>query len=152
MPREVFPDREPSFAYRLTEAIGSAGLELLAAKVGGDDAPPAAPAPPSIVFDEGQFGAKLGRHAHDFGLNPKSPQDRIAFYNKLESIVGSPDRVVAGSFRGQGTGGAPGDVLFYLKQYDAVVVNEKTAQYVTVLRGGLNNDSVQRALSGQTGP
>jgi len=66
--------------------------------------------------------------------------------------VGSPDRVVAGSFRGQGTGGAPGDVLFYLKQYDAVVVNEKTAQYVTVLRGGLNNDSVQRALSGQTGP
>jgi hypothetical protein len=87
---------------------------------------------------DGQFGKKLGKHAADFGLDPSNPQHREAFRGIIEGIASSPDRVVSGIFRGQGA------VDFLIKGSDVVV--SKGGEFVTVLKGGVNNPSVLKAL------
>ena len=87
---------------------------------------------------DGQFGKKLGKHAVDFGLDPSNPQHREAFRGIIEGIAGSPDKVVSGTFRGQGA------VDFLIKGSDVVV--SKGGDFVTILKGGVNNPSVLKAL------
>ena len=61
-------------------------------------------------------------------------------YNFVVSLQRSyPERVVAGTFRGQGA------VKFFIKGED-VVVTTPTEDCVTILKGGVHNPAVQRAL------
>lgn len=57
----------------------------------------------------------------------------------LEGIASAPDKVVGGTFRGQG------NVNFLIKGSD-VVVTTPAGDFVTILRDGINNRSVRRAL------
>jgi RHS repeat-associated protein len=99
----------------------------------------------SIRIGDQQFGAKVGQHARDFGLDPASPADRARFREIVEDIATRPDRVATGTFRGRGPEGAPGPVSFRVKGSD-VVVASPADEFITVLRGGINNPSVRRAL------
>jgi filamentous hemagglutinin len=87
---------------------------------------------------DGQFGKKLGKHAADFGLDPSNPPHREAFRGIIEGIASLPDKVVSGTFRGQGA------VDFLIKGSDVVV--SKGGDFVTILKGGVSNPSVLKAL------
>jgi hypothetical protein len=83
-------------------------------------------------ISEKQLGRKIGRHAADFGLDPATPAHRAQLRHLIEEIRTSPDRVVEGTFRGQGA------VKFFIKGED-VVVTTRTDDFVTILKGGIYN-------------
>lgn len=92
-----------------------------------------------VEIDAKQFGKKTGKHAADFGLNPASKEDRTAMLNIVETIVGSPDEVRRGEWRGQ-----IGLCDFYIKGSDVVVTNN--GKFVTVLKdGALNSGRIKNA-------
>ena len=90
-------------------------------------------------ISERQLGRKIGKHAADFGLNPANPVHRAQLRGLIAEITTAPDRVVEGTFRGQGA------VKFFIKGED-VVVTTPTEDFVTILKGGVHNPAVQRAL------
>lgn len=94
-----------------------------------------------------QVGKKLGRHVEDFGGNPANSADRQAVINRINQIGRKPDKVVAGTFRGQGPNGTRGPVKFYIQGSD-VVVTKPSGEFVTILKDGINNTSVKNALNG----
>ena len=90
-------------------------------------------------ISERQLGRKIGKHAADFGLNPANPVHRAQLRGLIAEITTAPDRVVEGTFRGQGA------VKFFIKGED-VVVTTPTEDFVTILKRGVHNPAVQRAL------
>jgi filamentous hemagglutinin len=85
------------------------------------------------------LGRKIGKHAADFRLDPANPVHRAQLRHLIAEIHTSPDRVVEGIFRGQGA------VKFFIKG-DDVVVTTPTEDFVTILKGGVHNPAVRRAL------
>lgn len=95
-----------------------------------------------------QLGKKLGKHVEDFGGNPSNAADRQRVLEIINDIGSNPDKVIAGRFAGQGVGASRGDVFFRIKGND-VVVTKPDGSFVTVLKGGVtNNTSVINALKG----
>ena len=90
------------------------------------------------AISEKQLGRKIGKHAADFGLDPANPEHRTQLRHLIEEVITSPDRVVEGAFRGQGA------VKFFIKE--DVVVTTPIDEFVTILKGGMHNPSVRRAL------
>lgn len=88
---------------------------------------------------EKQFGKKVGKHASDFGLNPNKESDRIKFQKIIDDIAGNPDEERVGRWRGQEE-----EVLFKIKGND-VVVTKKNNEFITILKGGVNNARVKNA-------
>lgn len=88
---------------------------------------------------EKQFGKKVGKHAIDFELDPANADDRIAFQKIIDDIVDNSDEVRIGSWKGQ-----PDDVLFYIKGED-VVITKQSGEFITVLKGGIQNGGVKRS-------
>ena len=99
----------------------------------------AMPASIEIQISDKQFGKKVGKHAVDFGLNPSKEADRAQFRKIINEIYSTADEVRVGNWRGQ-----DGDVLFYIKGEDVLVMRENGA-YITTLRGGVNNARVKNA-------
>ena len=93
-----------------------------------------------INIPDEQFGRKLGKHAASFGLDPSRSDHRTRLHDTIKRIGVSPDRVVEGRFRGRGA------VKFFIKGED-VVVTSLSNDFVTILKGGIINPSVRRALS-----
>lgn len=87
-----------------------------------------------------QFGTKAATHMREWGLDVKNAADRGTFRSIIEGIAAAPDKVVAGTFRGQ-----PAGVNFLIKGRD-VVVTSPTGDFVTILKDGIENPSVKRAL------
>jgi hypothetical protein len=96
------------------------------------------------TISERQLGRKIGKHAADFGLDPANPVHRAQLRRLIVEITTSPERVVEGTFRGQGA------VNFFIKGED-VVVTTPTVDFVTILKGGMHNPAVQRALQHEAG-
>ena len=95
---------------------------------------------------DSQLGKKLGQHAPDFGLDPSNPAHRAQIRAKIEAIGTNPEKVVQGTFAGQGTGGARGAVEFRIVGND-VVVTTTNGEFVTILKDGVTgNTSVKAAL------
>ncbi len=92
----------------------------------------------SIKIPDKQFGKKIGQHAEDFGLDPSNPAHRAQLRKKIEDIASSPDKVAEGTFRSLPR-------KFLVKGED-VVVTTPSGDFVTILKGGINNPSVRRAL------
>lgn len=92
-----------------------------------------------LSIPEGQFGRKVGKHAAAFGLDASNPVHRRRLRGMIGEISKSPDVVVEGSFRGQGR------VRFFVKE-DDVVVATLADEFVTILKDGISNPSVRRAL------
>jgi len=101
----------------------------------------------SFIINRSQFGKKIGKHAEDYGLNPSSAVDRQFLFDKINDIGFYPDKTIPGTFRGQGANGIRGDVYFRIKGND-VVVTEKNGTFITIMKDGINNTSVQNALKG----
>ena len=99
----------------------------------------------SFSTDEAQIGKKLGKHVQDFGGNPANPADRARVIDIINDIGSNPDKIVPGTFRGQGPGGTRGPVDFRIKGND-VVVTKKDGTFITILKDGVNNSSVKEAL------
>lgn len=88
---------------------------------------------------EKQYGKKIGKHARDYGLDPSKSEDREKMHNIINDIVNNYETVKVGSWRGQAE-----DVLFYIKGQD-VVICKKNGEFVTVMKGGVNNAGVKNA-------
>ena len=88
---------------------------------------------------EKQFGKKVGKHAHDFGLDPSKPEDREEFQKIIDNIMSNAESVRIGFWRGQSE-----DVLFYVKNEDVVITDQK-GEFITVLKGGISNARVKNA-------
>lgn len=98
-------------------------------------------------FDDGQIGKKLGRHVKDYGGNPGNPADRQMVIDKIQDIGNNPEKVIPGTFAGQGNGGTRGNVFFRIKGND-VVITKPDGTFVTIMKDGINNPSVKNALKG----
>ena len=92
-----------------------------------------------IRFSSKQLGHKIGRHAEDFGLDPSNPEHRDTIINMINTIISDSDEVRVGNWRGQ-----PDLVEFYIKGEDVVVVNSKH-EFITILKGGINNERIKNA-------
>ncbi len=92
-----------------------------------------------IRISDRQFGRKIAKHAADYGLEPNNPIHRAQLRHIIEQIGTFPDAIVEGTFRGQGR------VKFFIKGKD-VVVTTLSNEFVTILKDGINNLSVRRAL------
>ncbi|RGX53780.1 hypothetical protein DWV16_16265 [Anaerotruncus sp. AF02-27] len=92
-----------------------------------------------IIKTDKQFGKKIGKHAADFGLDPANAMDRQKISRIIDDIIIGHTEKVSGSWRGQ-----QGDVDFYIKAKD-VVVARKTGEFITILKGGVDNARVKDA-------
>jgi RHS repeat-associated protein len=101
--------------------------------------------PLNFSMSSKQFGTKWNSHARDFGLNVRSDADRAKFKGMVESIATKPDRVVNGTFRGQGPDGGRGPVQFRIKGPDVVMTTRK-GEFISILKNGITNSSVRQAL------
>lgn len=88
---------------------------------------------------EKQFGKKVGKHAKDFGLDPSNAEDREAFQGIINNIISNADEIRIGYWRGQ-----PEDVLFHI-QGDDVVITDQNNEFISILKGGINNAKVKNA-------
>lgn len=88
---------------------------------------------------EKQFGKKIGKHAKDYGLDPSKETDREKMHEIINDIVDNYDEIRSGTWRGQ-----ENEVDFYIKGED-VVVRSKEKEFITILKGGVNNARVKNA-------
>jgi hypothetical protein len=101
-----------------------------------------------LAIDGKQFSDKMVKHAREFGLDIKKPEDRAKFREIIEGIGNKPDRTVNGTWAGMGGAGPGrrGPAEFRIKGDDVVVVSPN-GDFVTILRNGVNeNPSVRQAL------
>jgi RHS repeat-associated protein len=106
---------------------------------------------PELKIDDIQFGNKVGKHAEDYGLSPKSPQSRQWVRDHIENIHNSPDEVRQGTWRGLGEklpdgNRAEGNAIFY-RQGNDVVVTDMNGNFVTILKDGVVNSRFQGATA-----
>lgn len=88
---------------------------------------------------EKQFGKKVGKHAIDFGLDPSKAEDREVFQGIINNIMNNSDEVRIGFWRGQSE-----DVLFHILG-DDVVITDQNNEFISILKGGINNARVKNA-------
>ena len=91
-----------------------------------------------IIITDEQFGKKIGKHAQDWNLDASKAEDRERMKEIIYTIVDHSDEVRHGNWRSQ-----PGTSDFYIKGDDVVVKNN--GKFVTILKGGINNERVKNA-------
>jgi len=96
----------------------------------------------NLSIDDRQFGKKIGKHAQDYGLNPRSASDRARMVNIINNIVDNYDEIRQGTWPGQS-----GEVIFYIKGDDVIIANGSA--FVSILEGGITNSKVVKARSVQ---
>ncbi|MBQ6780269.1 MAG: minor capsid protein [Treponema sp.] len=90
-----------------------------------------------LTLTEKQFGKKGGKHASEFGLKMELKKDREKFKDIILDIYNNADYTLGnGEWRGQ-----PKPVTFYVKGNDVVVVSADD-EFITILKGGVNNARV----------
>ena len=90
-----------------------------------------------LVITDNQFGKKLGRHAKDFGINPRNKRERDRFRAIINDIVTHAEERVWGEFLGQDE-----PVLFHINGQD-VVLEGTNGEFISILKGGVNNERVK---------
>lgn len=94
-----------------------------------------------IIINKKQIGKKIGEHCEDYGFNPGSENDRIQLLNIINDIVDNAEEVAVGdNWRCQ-----IGKVKYYIRGEDVVVVREYDNEFITILKGGINNERVKEA-------
>ncbi len=94
-----------------------------------------------------QFGRKADKHMREFGLDARNPADKRLFESMVDDIANNYDMALPGQFAGQGLGGGHGAVLFRIKG-NHVVITKPDGEFVSILRDGISNRNVQKALRG----
>jgi len=108
------------FAYNneIERDVGNQTQHIIDVGLAAAGAKKVLPEPRSFMpfsVDSGQLGKKLGKHVQDFGGNPANPTDRKIVIDKIYDIALNPDRIVSGTFSGQGANGMRGNVFFRIK-------------------------------------
>jgi hypothetical protein len=98
---------------------------------------------PAMSIDDAQFGAKIGKHAGDYGLDPADPAARDYLRNLITDIRGNADEVRVRSWNPKGGGG---DAYLFFRQGSDVVVTQPDGSFVTIVKGGENNGWFQGAM------
>jgi len=93
-----------------------------------------------LKIDQGQFGAKVGRHMLEFGRDPGNAADRKWLMDHILDIYMNATEIRAGTFSGQGEltqsgANARGPVWFYAKGRD-VVLTDRSDNFATILKDG----------------
>ncbi|MCL2386655.1 MAG: hypothetical protein FWC89_03795 [Defluviitaleaceae bacterium] len=93
----------------------------------------------NLNVNDKQFGTKIGKHAQDYGLDPKNAEHREVMRQIINDIVDNYDEIRVGTFLGQ-----TGNVDFYVKGQDVVIANN--GRFVSILKDGVNNLHVMQAI------
>ena len=98
-----------------------------------------------LKIDQGQFGAKVGRHMLEFGRDPRSAADRKWLMDHILDIYTNAAEFRDGTYSGQGEvtksgANARGPVWFYAKGGD-VVLTDRADHFVTILKDGVTNST-----------
>jgi len=85
----------------------------------------------------------------DFQRDPSKPEDREWLLKYVQQIYGNPRQVREGTFSGQGAqlpsgANARGPVWFFERNSDVVIV-DKSHNFVTILKNGVDNASFKNA-------
>lgn len=93
-----------------------------------------------FTIDSKQLGEKSSKHMRDFGLDVSLEADRKKFARIINDIVENNDKIIRNvSWRGQ-----TDTLIAYIKGEDVVLVN-KNNEFVTILKGGINNARIKNA-------
>ncbi len=92
-----------------------------------------------FIVNQKQFGKKIRKHAADYGVDPSTQEGRNQMLNIIHDIRRNATEIREGPWRGQ-----ENDVVFYIKDDDVVVTNSK-GEFITVLKGGIENARVKNA-------
>ncbi len=92
-----------------------------------------------IKFKDSQFGKKAGKHAADYGLDPKSTEDRDKLKSIIRDIRENRSEVRRGQWRGQTV-----EVFFHIKGED-VVITKPAGEFITIMKVGVENERVKNA-------
>ncbi|UHR03309.1 hypothetical protein LV469_03175 [Peptoniphilus sp. GNH] len=85
-----------------------------------------------------QFGKKSSKHMRDYELDASLESDRKKFVDIINNIVENNDRIIRNiNWRGQ-----TDPLIAYVKGEDVVLAN-KNNEFVTILRGGVNNARIK---------
>ena len=95
--------------------------------------------PERLDMSGSQFGKKVGKHAYDYGLDPSTADGREKFREIITDIFQHKEEVRKGLWRSQDK-----PVFFYIKGEDVLVLKDN-GEYVTTLKGGINNARVKNA-------
>jgi len=99
---------------------------------------------PEMKIDDNQFGRKVGKHAEDYGLDPKKTESRQWIKSHIKDIRNHPDEIRKGTWNGLGDGPpnarGRGHAIFFRKGED-VIVTDVQGNFVTILKDGVNNTS-----------
>jgi filamentous hemagglutinin len=97
-----------------------------------------------MKIDDNQFGRKVGKHAEDYGLDPKKTESRQWIKSHIKDIRNHPDEIRKGTWNGLGDGPpnarGRGHAIFFRKGED-VIVTDVQGNFVTILKDGVNNTS-----------
>ncbi|WP_067648448.1 hypothetical protein [Nocardia harenae] len=127
---ERFAAEDLGEARRITDDINGRPVADLEDGNSGDSAgatDEGAKGPPMHI-DKRQFGKKIGKHAEDFGLDPRDPSARIWLRQHFEEVRSSPDEVRSGPYYPDSGGG--NDYWFYRKGND-LLITKGDGEFVT---------------------
>ena len=91
---------------------------------------------PPLSIGARQFGAKWGRHAADYGLNPASSSSRAWYVNRARGVHLNPDEVRRGAWNPSRGGG---EDYFFFRQGDDLLVTRPDGTFVTMFPGASAN-------------
>ncbi|WP_249382312.1 hypothetical protein [Actinotalea sp. K2] len=91
---------------------------------------------PPLSIGSRQFGAKWGKHAADYGLDPASNSARSSFMSRARDAHLNPVEVRRGAWNPAGGGG---DNYFFFRQGDDLLVTQPGGEFVTMFPGGSTN-------------
>lgn len=86
-----------------------------------------------------QLGKKIGKHAVDYDLDPSNADHRAKMMEIIDDIKANHEITRIGPWSGQ-----KDEVIFYIKGQD-VVIEKQSGEFVTILKGGVNNARVKNA-------
>lgn len=92
----------------------------------------------AVYLTDEQFGAKVGKHAQDWGLNPGLEADREKMRAIITEIVETSTDIRLVEWRGQQY-----RVVAFVAGED-VVLTKQTGDLITVMKGGAHNLRVER--------
>ena len=83
---------------------------------------------PPLSIPKGQFGAKWGKHAMDYGLDPGDAAARAGFMSRIRNVHLNPDEVKLGRFRDY-------DEAFMFKRGEDLLITRTDGTFVSMYPG-----------------
>ena len=93
-----------------------------------------------INWDPKQLGKKFGKHAEDWGLDPANADDRARLKGIAQAITSGASERRRVTWRGYAK-----PLIAYRKGNDVVLL-EENGDFVTILRGGINNNRFKEGV------